>query len=96
MDKQLTFEEKVKLFKATASSPKARQEYAQSRAAVILPLIEAQSTIRAIFTPEQLPPSAEARYDIPFEDINCCWTMPQIGGIPQIQVEGAEIVVERD
>ena len=70
----LSFEEKVKLFKATASSPKARQEYAQSRASVILPLIDAQSTIRAIFTPEQLPPSAEARYDIPFEDIECCWT----------------------
>jgi len=93
MADQLTFDQKVKLFKAIASSPKARSEYAQSRAAVILPLIDTQSTIRSIFTPEQLPAGAEPKYDIPFDDINCAWTMPQIGGIPQIQVEGAEIYV---
>lgn len=93
MAKELTFNEKVKLFQATASSPKAREEYAQSRAKVILPLLDTQSTIRAIFQKEVIPPGAEARYDIPFDDINCCWTMPQIGGIPQIQVEGAEIYV---
>lgn len=93
MAKELTFDEKVKLFQATASSPKAREEYAQSRAKVILPLLDTQSTIRAIFQKEVIPAGAEARYDIPFDDINCCWTMPQIGGIPQIQVEGAEIYV---
>ena len=36
---------------------------------------------------------AEARYDIPFDDVNCAWIMPQIGGIPQIQVEGSEVYV---
>jgi len=91
--KELSFDEKVKLFKATASSPKAREEYAQSRARVILPLLDAQSTVRAIFRPERIPAGAQSTYDIPFEDINCCWTMPQIGGIPQIQVEGTEIYV---
>lgn len=91
--KELTFQQKVELFKATAASPKARQEYALSRAEVILPLMDAQSTIRAIFSPEPLPAGAEARYDIPFDDINCCWTMPRIGGIPQIQLEGSEIYV---
>ena len=90
---ELTFDQKVKLFKATSNSPKAREEYAKSRARVINPLIDEQSTIRAIFRPERLPPSAQAMYDIPFDDINCCWTMPQIGGIPQIQVEGTEIYV---
>jgi hypothetical protein len=93
MSKELSFEEKVKLFKATASSPKARSEYAQSRARVINPLIDEQSTVRQIFVPERLPPGAQAMYDIPFDDINCCWVMPQIGGIPQIQVEGTEMHV---
>ena len=93
MANELKFNQKVKLFKATASSPKARAEYAKSRARVILPLIDEQSTIRAIFVPEQIPPGGEARYDIPFDDISCAWTMPQIGGIPQIQVEGTEIYV---
>ena len=93
MAKELTQNEKVELFRQTAASPKARGEYAKSRASVILPLIEAQSTIRSIFTPEVLPAGAEARYDIPFDDIECAWTMPQIGGIPQIQLEGTEIYV---
>ena len=93
MENELSFAEKVELFQATASSPKAREEYAQSRAKVILPLIEEQSTIRNIFKPEQLPPGSQALYDIPFDDIEACWTMPQIGGIPQIQVEGTEILV---
>ena len=89
----LTFEEKVAMFKAIAESPQSRSDYAASRAQVILPLLETQSTIRAIFTPEILPPGAQATYDIPFDDVNCAWIMPQIGGIPQIQVEGTEIYV---
>lgn len=93
MSKELSFEDKVRLFKATASSPKARSEYAQSRAKVINPLIDEQSTIRQIFVPERLPAGAQAVYDIPFDDINCCWVMPQIGGIPQIQIEGTEMTV---
>ena len=91
--KELTFDQKVKLFKATAASPKAREEYAKSRARVINPLIDEQSTVRNIFQPERLPAGAQAMYDIPFDDITCCWTMPQIGGIPQVQVEGTEIYV---
>ena len=93
MENNLTFEDKVAMFKAIAYDPKARSEYAQSRAEVILPLLDEQSTIRAIFNPEILPPGSEARYDIPFDDVNCAWIMPQIGGIPQIQVEGTEIYV---
>lgn len=89
----LTFEEKVAMFKAIAESPQSRSDYAASRAQVILPLLETQSTIRAIFNPEILPPGAQATYDIPFDDVNCAWVMPQIGGIPQIQVEGTEIYV---
>lgn len=93
MAEKLTFEEKVALFKAIAENPQSRSEYAISRASVILPLLEVQSTIRAIFNPEILPPGAQATYDIPFDDVNCAWVMPQIGGIPQIQVEGTEIYV---
>jgi hypothetical protein len=89
----LTFEEKVAMFKAIAESPQSRSDYAASRAQVILPLLETQSTIRAIFNPEILPTGAQATYDIPFDDVNCAWVMPQIGGIPQIQVEGTEIYV---
>ncbi len=90
---KLSFEERVEMFKALAESPQSRSAYAISRASVILPLLDEQSTIRSIFTPEVLPPGAQATYDIPFDDVNCAWVMPQIGGIPQIQVEGTEVYV---
>lgn len=92
-NEKLTYNKKVELFKALASSSASRQDYALSRAEVILPLIEQQSTIRSIFRPEILPPGAQSSYDIPFDDVECAWVMPKIGGIPQIQVEGTEIYV---
>jgi len=93
-DKELNFNEKVALFRATATDMQARADYAASRAEVINPLLTEQSTIRAIFQTEKLAPGADARYDIPFEDIEACWVMPGIGGIPAVQVEGAELHVD--
>ena len=94
MPDQLTLAQKIELFKATASNAQARADFAASRAEVINPLLDEQSTIRAIFQIERLGPGADARYDIPFEDIECTWFMPQIGGIPTVQVEGAELHVD--
>ena len=91
---ELTFEQRVEMFRATATNMQARTDYAASRAEVINPLLNEQSTIRAIFKPEKLAPGADARYDIPFEDIDCTWVMPGIGGIPTVQVEGAEMHVD--
>jgi hypothetical protein len=91
---ELTFAEKVEMFRATATNQQARADFAASRADVILPLLDEQSTIRFIYNVEKLAPGAEARWDIPFEDIECTWTMPNIGGIPTVQVEGAEIRVD--
>jgi RHS repeat-associated protein len=91
---ELTFEQRVEKFRATATSMQARSDFAASRADVINPLINEQSTIRAIFRTEKLAPGADARYDIPFEDIDAVWTMPGIGGIPTVQVEGAELHVD--
>lgn len=90
---KLSFKESVEAFKTIASDAEALQLYAMTRGEVILPLIEAESTIRAIFTPEVLPPGAQATYDIPFDDVECVWVMPQIGGIPQVQLEGSEMYV---
>jgi hypothetical protein len=90
----LTFEQKVELFKATAHDLQARQDFAASRAEVILPLLQQQSTIRAIFQEERLAPGASARYDIPFDDIDCVWMMPGIGQVPTVQLEGTELYVD--
>jgi hypothetical protein len=91
---ELTFQQKVALFKATANDMQARNDFAASRAEVILPLLLQQSTVRNIFKTELLPPGADARYDIPFDDIDMTWVMPQIGGVPTVQVEGAEMHVD--
>jgi hypothetical protein len=92
--KTLDIREKQKLFQATAHNTQARMEFAQSRAEVINPLLETQSTVRQIFTPELLMPGATAVWDVPFEDIECVLTMPQIGAIPVVQVEGSELHVD--
>ena len=89
---ELTHEQKVALFRATADNMQARNDYAASRAEVILPLINEQSTIRSIFQPVFIG-NASPVWDIPFEDIDCVWTMPGIGQIPTVQVEGKQITI---
>lgn len=87
---KLTIEQLREAFRATASDTNQRKEYAASRADVILPLLDDQSTIRSIFAPTFIG-SGEARWDIPFEDIECTWVLPMIGGIPTVQVEASEV-----
>jgi len=91
---EMTFEQRVEMFRRTADNVQARMEYAASRAAVINPLLDEQSTVRAIFKPERLPRGSTPTYPVPFEDIDCTWIMPQIGGVPVVQVEGTEIHVD--
>ena len=90
--RELTHAEKADWFRKTAEDPRIRAEYAASRAAVIQFQLEVQSTIRSIFQPELLTAGASARYDVPFADIDCVYIMPQVGGIPTVQVEAAEIL----
>jgi hypothetical protein len=87
------FAQKVALFRATATDAKVRAEYAASRANVIQPELEVQSTVRFIFQQETLAGDATPVYDIPFEDVECTYVMPNIGGIPMVQVEGDQISV---
>lgn len=91
---EMSFEQRVAMFRATASDGQARAEFAASRATVINPLLNEQSTVRFIFYPEKLAPGATPTFDIPFEDVEVCWVMPNIGGIPTVQVEGAELHVD--
>lgn len=90
----LSFDQKVALFRETAINPQRRSDYAASRANVINPELEVQSTVRFIFAPEQLAPGATPVYDIPFEDVECTYVMPQIGGIPTVQMEGKIMTVD--
>lgn len=93
MPEALTPEQKRELFRKTATDLRARREYAESRAEVILPLLDEQSTIRAIFKTENLGPGEDAVYDIPFEDMDVVFLMPQVGGIPFAQFEAKEVRV---
>jgi hypothetical protein len=90
----LTHEQKIALFRQTALNPQARMDFAASRANVIQPELEIQSTVRFIFNPELLPGGATPIYDIPFEDVDCVYIMPQIGGIPTVQMEGKQMSVD--
>lgn len=94
MSAPLTFEQKVALFRQTATSPQARADFAASRANVIVPELAVQSTVRYIFNVERLAPGATPVYDIPFADVECTYMMPQIGGIPTVQMEGKQMSVD--
>lgn len=89
---EYTVEQKREMFRAIATNPQARAEFAASRANVINPLLNFQSTVRYIFTPEDIGAGSPV-YDIPFEDVECTYTMPNIGAIPTVQVEGKQISV---
>jgi len=89
----LTTAEKRELFRSTASDPMLRAEFAAGRAEVILPLLDEQSTVRRIFTVEELAPGAQANYKLPFDDCEVAMTMPQVGQLPVVMFEGGEITV---
>ncbi|MEM8875300.1 MAG: hypothetical protein AAGD32_13720 [Planctomycetota bacterium] len=89
----LTDTQKQELFRSTAESLEARQAYAASRAEVLNPLLTHESTIRSIFAPETVAAGDAIRYDIPFDDIECAWVMPQIGAVPSVQFEMKEVYV---
>jgi hypothetical protein len=89
-----TFEQKIAAFQAIATNPVAREQYAASRADVILPLIDEQSTIRAIFDQELLVPGADSRHDIMFDDVNMVFVLPAAGATPVVQFEGAEVHID--
>ena len=94
MPNTYTFEQKVASFRRTADSVQERVNFMESRAAVVLGLIDEQSSVRDIYTVELVPPGGSTRYDIPFDDINMVFLMPQIGSYPSINVEGDEIYVD--
>lgn len=91
---QAQFLEKAQAFQQIAINQDARIAFAESRAEVLLPLLPQQSTIRSIFSVETLAPGATPVYDIPFEDIEVVYFLPQIGGTPTAQMEGKQLSVD--
>lgn len=93
----MTHAEKVALLKSTygmsAEAQLNRSQFIASRAEVINPVLYEESTIRQIFRPETLAPGASLMYEIPHEDVECAWLMPQIGAIPSVQMEAKEVSV---
>lgn len=90
---KLSQEEKVKLFKSIASDASARKAYAEARAAVILPLIPEQSTVRSIYRVEELGVDAQPAYPISFDQTQVAAWMPKWGGNVVRVFEGDEIYV---
>lgn len=89
----LSREEQVELIKAVASDSDARKKYAASRAAVLLPQVAVQSTVRKIFRPESLAPGAQANYPVNFDYTEVASYLPKLGGVVTRITEGDEIYV---
>jgi len=90
-------EEQVELLKAIASKDEdgsvARKKYAESRASVLLPLLDVQSTARMIFQPELLPAGSQANYPISFDYTEIAGYLPKLGGAVTRITEGDEIYI---
>lgn len=85
--------EATAMFKATADDEASRKAFAQSRAEVLLPLVDHQSTVRQIFTQEVLGAGAQSNYPISFDYTEFAAYMPKFGGNIVQVVEGDEIFI---
>lgn len=92
-DKGISRAEQMALMKAVASDPEARKKYASSRAEVLLPLIDVQSTARSIFKTEVLAAGAQANYPISFDYTELASYLPKLGGNVTRITEGDEIYI---
>lgn len=94
---KLSTKEKQELLKAIAGqTPEhnaARAEYIKSRAAVLLPLIDSQSTVRKIFSTEVLPLGSNSTYPVSFDYTEVASYMPKYGGAIVNLLEGDEIAI---
>ena len=81
-------EEREKLFKAIATDENARRAYAAARAALILPLLDTQSTVRSIYTPDPLPAGASPSYPISFDYTELAVVAGSLAGPARFTVEG--------
>ncbi len=85
--------ELVELLKSVASDDSARKMYAETRAEVLLPLVDAQSTVRQIFTPETLAAGAQSNYPVSFDYTEFAGYLPKFGGAFTQVVEGDELFI---
>jgi len=87
-------QEQVELLKATASAgdsgEQAREAFAAALTAPLRKSRDKASTVRGIFTVDNLQPGADARYPLDINDITG-FVMPKEGAIPQNVVAGDEI-----
>jgi len=92
---EMSRDEKIKLTKALAAEGedgrKAREQFGASRAALMLPLLPTQSTVRNIYTVDPLPAGANPSYPISFIDVPFAYIAPTLSG-PAVQVvQGDEL-----
>lgn len=92
-DSKISREEQTNLIKALASDNEARKQYAASRAEVLLPLLDVQSTARSIFKVEKLAAGAQANYPISFDYTEVASYLPKLGGNITRITEGDEIYI---
>lgn len=90
----LSTQEQVELLKAVASDETVRKQYAETRAALILPRVAAQSTVRRIFMPENLSLSAgQPSYPVTPDYPNVASYLPKFGGATTFVQEATELFI---
>lgn len=85
-------EQKREAMRSLAKSEAARVEFAESRAALLEDRIDQVSSIRNIFSPINIG-TGNPVFDVPFDDVDVVYMIPQVGAFPTAQFEGSQLTV---
>ena len=91
--KEPTKAEKAQLFKEVATNAEARIAFAETRAGVILPILDKNATARKAFSVVDVADGAQVVFDISFEEVECAWVSPSVSAYPTRFLEADELFV---
>lgn len=86
-------EEKSKRVKELVTSAEARKAFAETRAGLILPILDRNGTARKVLQPVDVADGAQIVFDISFEEIECAWVSPSVSSYPTRFLEADELYV---
>jgi len=88
----LTREQKVELLKTSVASENNRQAHAGSWATMVEEQLPVLSTVRKIFTVDQIEPGTAPTYQLDLPYISA-WLMPRMGAVPTNLVQLEEVTI---
>ncbi len=88
----MSFKEKCEAFQKTIATAEDREAHAQAMGEVILEQLPSESTVRNIYTVDELPPGTTSSYTLDIDKIDA-WYLPKMGEAPVNLVTAEEVFI---